>query len=277
MQTFSSYIQNPSPLPYAGKQSNLKYMNEIISEIIQHCETACSKSHNEAEITETDMIRKDFLIKSIVIVTNNLNDATFDFDKFAADMSISKSTLYRRLQNYTGTSPYELILNIRMRYAQLFLSDPSLQIAEIALKVGFNCPKYFSNCFKKRFGLTPKAYRKKRTLTQTDTILPNNDKLLVQKATKLIQNNISDTNYKLNHLASELGLSISSFYRKIKTITGLSPAQFIRSVKLNHARILLRHNSGNVMDIAYACGFSDAKYFSRCFRGEFGILPKEVI
>jgi|GEM_PF-1984835 len=276
MKTFSSYMQNLPPYPHAGVPGNLKYMSDIIADVVQLYETKC-RNNQDAAIAEAYIKHKDFLIKSLVVITNNLSDSSFDIEQFATDMSISKSTLNRRLNILTGSSPCELTLYIKMRYAQLLLADLSLQISEIADKLGFNCPKYFSNCFRRRFGVTPTEYREEIAEMQTGKLKLSRDKLFIQKATKIIENNILNTSYRFSLLAQELGLSKSTLYRRIKEITGLSPVKFMRSVKLNHAKVLLRRRSGDLLDIAYASGFSDAKYFCRCFRNEFGVLPKEVI
>jgi AraC-like DNA-binding protein len=70
-------------------------------------------------------------------------------------------------------------------------------------------------------------------------------------------------------------MSRVTFYRKIKSLTGLSAVEFVRNVRLKHACEMLKNNSGNISEIAYAVGFQDPRYFSTIFKKEFGISPKQ--
>ena len=73
----------------------------------------------------------------------------------------------------------------------------------------------------------------------------------------------------------DMATSKSTLHRKLKSLTGLSPGEFIRNVRLKHAVQMLNNNVGNISEIAFAVGFNDPKYFSRCFKIEFGMTPKE--
>ncbi|MCW3785250.1 hybrid sensor histidine kinase/response regulator transcription factor [Plebeiibacterium sediminum] len=103
----------------------------------------------------------------------------------------------------------------------------------------------------------------------------NLDKHFLKTAIDIIENNLTKKDFDVNGFASELNMSKSSLYRKIKSITGLSPVEFIRNIKLKHASELLKNNTAVITDVAYAVGFSDPKYFSSCFKAEFNITPKE--
>ncbi len=70
-------------------------------------------------------------------------------------------------------------------------------------------------------------------------------------------------------------MSKSSLYRKIKTMTGLSPIEFIRNIRLKHACQMLKDKSISISEVAYSVGFSDPKYFTSCFKTEFNITPSE--
>lgn len=93
-------------------------------------------------------------------VEEKIADNEFDLDRFACDMSISKSTLYRKLKSITGLSPSSFIRNVRLTHASNMMVDDMGNIAEIAFLVGFNDPKYFSKCFKEKYGVTPSEYKK---------------------------------------------------------------------------------------------------------------------
>jgi AraC-type DNA-binding domain-containing proteins len=72
-------------------------------------------------------------------------------------------------------------------------------------------------------------------------------------------------------------MSKSSLYRKLKSLSGLSPVEFTKSIRLKHACQMLAHQTGNIADIAYAVGFSDPKYFTSCFKSAFKMTPTEYV
>lgn len=101
------------------------------------------------------------------------------------------------------------------------------------------------------------------------------DKDFLDRTIKLIVENIQNPSFRPNILASKLYVSNSSLYRKVKEMTGQSPVEFIRNIRLKHACKLLIESDDSIADVAYASGFSNPKYFSTCFREEFNITPSE--
>lgn len=100
---------------------------------------------------------------------------------------------------------------------------------------------------------------------------------LISNITDLIEKNINDTELTANFLCSELGMSSSKLYRKIKQLTDLSPNEFIRTVRLKKAAQLLKMRTYNVSEVADKVGFNDPLYFSRCFKKQFGYSPSRLI
>ena len=98
----------------------------------------------------------------------------------------------------------------------------------------------------------------------------------IEKVVKLIQKNISNSNFGSEDLAKKLLISESQLYRKIKAITDKSTAVFIRSIRLLHAKELLATTNKTVSEIAYEVGFNDPSWFSRAFKDEFGVSPSTV-
>lgn len=78
-----------------------------------------------------------------------------------------------------------------------------------------------------------------------------------------------------DQFAEKMQMSKSTLQRKMRTITGLTPLQYIRSVQYATAFDLLCNSRMNIKGIAHTIGFSDPKYFSRCFRVDFGVTPHE--
>lgn len=101
------------------------------------------------------------------------------------------------------------------------------------------------------------------------------DKDFFDKVVSVIESNMSEGNFDVVQLADILAVSKSSLYRKMKIATGLSPVEFIRNIRLKHGNQLLKNKSIPISEVAYACGFSNPKYFATCFKEEFGMTPKE--
>ncbi len=101
------------------------------------------------------------------------------------------------------------------------------------------------------------------------------DEKFLKKAINLIEENISDIDFDVNAFAEAFSMSKSSLYRKLKTITGLSPVEFIRNIRLKEACQRLKDKSISISEVAYSVGFAEPKYFAKCFKNEFNISPSE--
>ena len=102
---------------------------------------------------------EEFLSRALGCVYSHLDDDTYDRDALAADMGASASTIYNKLRSITGLNVSGFIRDVRLKEAQrLAQSDPSLRVSDLAYKVGFRDPRYFSTCFKKQFGVQPKEF-----------------------------------------------------------------------------------------------------------------------
>ena len=85
--------------------------------------------------------------------------------------------------------------------------------------------------------------------------------------------NISRSDLSVEELSHELGMSRVHLYKKLLQITGKTPIEFIRIIRLKRAAQLLRESQQNVSEVAYQVGFNNPKYFSKYFKDEFGVLP----
>ncbi|PKA99719.1 AraC-like DNA-binding protein [Flavobacteriaceae bacterium MAR_2009_75] len=97
------------------------------------------------------------------------------------------------------------------------------------------------------------------------------------KISKLIEENLSDDTYWVDNLASDMNVSRSTLFRKLKSLTGMSPQEFMRRRRLHKAVDLLEQGPFRISDVAYQVGFSDPNYFSKCFRKFFGTSPSNFI
>lgn len=102
------------------------------------------------------------------------------------------------------------------------------------------------------------------------------DRRFMTRTMEFINNNISDSEYSVNELCADLGMSRTSVYNKIKSISGQSPNEFMRIIRLNRAKELIESRRYNVSEVAYMVGFSDPKYFSTSFKKQFGFSPSKA-
>lgn len=103
------------------------------------------------------------------------------------------------------------------------------------------------------------------------------DRILVEKATKCVEDNLDDPDFGVNNLAEAVNMSRSTFTRKIKAVTGQTPLDFIRKIRMMHACHLLESKNYTVSQVAEMVGFSDRRYFTTSFGKEMGVTPKEYI
>ena len=105
------------------------------------------------------------------------------------------------------------------------------------------------------------------------TAITSMDEKLINHAVKYVEDNIARSDLSVEELSKELGMSRVHLYKKLLAITGKTPIEFIRMIRLQRAAQLLRGSQQNISEIAYQVGFNNPKYFSRYFKEEFGILP----
>lgn len=101
------------------------------------------------------------------------------------------------------------------------------------------------------------------------------DARLLAKVTAAIEQNIADSEFNVTRLQETLGLGSKLLYRKVKQITGKTPVEFIRHIRMQHAASLLRKGKFTVSEVMYMVGFSNSSYFSKCFQKAYGITPAD--
>ena len=107
------------------------------------------------KITSVD---KKFLQKAFDTITHNASETSFDVESLAENLAVSRYVLYKKTVSLTGESPVELIRRIRLNKAAELIQQKFGNISEIAIEVGYNNPAYFSDCFKRQFGVSPSHY-----------------------------------------------------------------------------------------------------------------------
>jgi len=99
------------------------------------------------------------------------------------------------------------------------------------------------------------------------------DLLFMEKLISILKANLENINFTVDTLSQDIGMSRSSLYHRIKDITGLAPADFIRLYRLERAKEMLASKQYGVSEVAYKTGFSDPKYFRLVFKKQYGIPP----
>ncbi len=115
----------------------------------------------------------------------------------------------------------------------------------------------------------------KNDLISTPKEGPNKsqDEIFLEKLVGLIEEEISNPDFKLEELSAKLNMSYSSIYRKFQSLTGKKIVDFVRTMRLKKAAILLAQCNYSVSETAFLVGFNDSKYFSKAFKKEYGVTP----
>ena len=121
------------------------------------------------------------------------------------------------------------------------------------------------------------SFSQKMDISPSEITITPLDEQLIEKAIKVVEEHISDTEFSVEELGRAVGLSRSHLYKKLINITGKGPAEFIRTVRLKRGRQLLDKSQLQVAEIAYTVGFNSPKRFTINFKQEFGISPSEYL
>ena len=103
------------------------------------------------------------------------------------------------------------------------------------------------------------------------------DKRLFDQITKVVEENMVDSNFNVTMLQEKMGMGNKQLYRKVKALTGQTPVEYIRDMRLRKAAMLLKAGKFSVSEVMYTVGFSNSSYFSKCFNKAFGMTPTEYM
>ena len=104
-----------------------------------------------------------------------------------------------------------------------------------------------------------------------------NDEQLMERIMKSINEHLSDSDFNVDQLCEEVGISRAHLHRKMKDLTGIPVSEFIRNIRLEQGARLLKEQKLNITQVAYTVGFSNLGYFSTIFRKHFGVSPREFV
>lgn len=103
------------------------------------------------------------------------------------------------------------------------------------------------------------------------------DEKLIADAVRIVEENMGDANFSVEELSEKLSMHRTNLYKKLQFLTGKTPSQFIRLMRLKRGKQLLSKGNVLISQVAYEVGFNDPKKFARYFKEEFGMLPSEYV
>lgn len=120
-----------------------------------------------------------------------------------------------------------------------------------------------------------KLFQKQVEVNPSEISITSVDEQFIRQSIETVEENISNPDFSVEDLSRALHMSRVALYRKLLALTGKSPLDFIKTIRLKRAAQLLEKSQCTISEIAYEVGFNNPKYFARNFRKEFGILPSE--
>lgn len=115
---------------------------------------------------------------------------------------------------------------------------------------------------------------------QQDTyeqFLVKKDVQFIEKIHQVIEENLDNSDFNIDTIASTIGLSRSAFFKKLKSLTGFAPVDLVKEIRLNKSIELIKNSDMSISEIAFAVGFKDSGYFSKCFRKKYDQTPREYM
>ncbi|MFP4367860.1 MAG: response regulator, partial [Bacteroidales bacterium] len=147
---------------YIVKPFSLSLLNKRILNIFESRRILKEKFRKEEDFTPAELTKSNhdqiFLEDAIGLIEQNIGNNEYKIDDFSSDLALSRSMLYRKLQELTGLSPHKFISYVRFKKAASLLKSGEYNISEVAFMVGFNDPRYFSRSFRKYYNMTPSEY-----------------------------------------------------------------------------------------------------------------------
>lgn len=122
-----------------------------------------------------------------------------------------------------------------------------------------------------------KTYRKQMHVQLEDIVVESVDEKFLHNAVDYIQKNILNPSLSVEELSKQMNMSRVSLYKKILSLTGKSPVEFIRSIRLQKAMQLLEKSQLNITGVCYEVGFNNPTYFAKIFKEEYNMLPSEYV
>jgi len=119
--------------------------------------------------------------------------------------------------------------------------------------------------------------RLEQMTTPKETEIVSTDEKFLADITHIIEGRLSDPDLNVNALCDASGINNKQLYRKIKQLTGVTPVDYIKTIRMKNAAMLLRQKKSTVAEVMYKVGYSNHSYFSKCFQAEYGKTPRQYM
>jgi len=122
--------------------------------------------------------------------------------------------------------------------------------------------------------------REKNTLHQSNDyaeFLMKKDVEFLENVNQIIEDNIDNSDFNIDIIASTMNISRSAFFKKLKSITGLAPVDFIKEIRLSKSLELIKTTDRSISEIAFDVGFKDSGYFGKCFKKKYNLSPRDYV
>ena len=124
-----------------------------------------------------------------------------------------------------------------------------------------------------------KNEKERQMIVEVDSIrVPGSDEVFLEQAIDCVKKHMTDSAFGVSEFVEAMSTSKTTLYTRLKELTGMNLSGFIQSIRLKAACQIMQEQPGiRISDLAYAVGFNDPKYFSRCFKNNYGMQPKEYL
>lgn len=160
----NDYITKPFSSTYLkARVENLLTQHRKLQELYRSSLMAASPQKKKDAPVPADMSPNDrkFIDKLVELMEANMDNGELIVDDLVAELAVSRSVFFKKLKALTGLAPIEFIKEIRITRAAELLENPEYTISQVSYMVGINDPRYFSKCFKQKYGMTPTEYKER--------------------------------------------------------------------------------------------------------------------
>lgn len=134
-------------------------IDNLLKQKDQRIQTFNNTADISPESITTSLLDEQFIKRALEIIDKNLSNSEYSIEDFSKDLYMSRASVHRKIKSITGSTPTEFIKNIRLKRAAELLKQGLLNVNEVAYTVGFGTPSYFTQSFKKMFGVLPNKYK----------------------------------------------------------------------------------------------------------------------
>src|SRR5690606_25701130 len=114
-------------------------------------------------------------------------------------------------------------------------------------------------------------------LEPSEVIITSKDEVFLRNVIRIIEEKMSDIEFNIESVASSMAMGRTTFYKKLKSLTNMTPVEFVKDIRLKRGKQLLDTGEMTVSEIAYQIGFNSLGYFSTCFKEKYNLSPSDYL